>query len=208
MVALRPIPIKNRNIPQKRLYEQRQTNREVSNEVLWRLLQPVTFKHNPSAKSGYYNILCADGNFRRCKLVLAATLADCPEYSDLHHLERHVCFWCGCPKNEPGDYVPLDKQHPQRHHNLYRTLSDANTKAANAHLSLHHVHQGFNVFRHIPCIVSDLRKPDLSHTMQISMLDHLQKWIFHFMKMQERVDKYNAIWLSVPAYHDLTPKIT
>ena len=26
------------------------------------------------------------------------------------------------------------------------------------------------------------------------------------MKMHERVNKYNAIWLFVPAYHDLTPK--
>jgi len=26
------------------------------------------------------------------------------------------------------------------------------------------------------------------------------------MKMHERLDKYNAICLSVPAYHDLTPK--
>jgi hypothetical protein len=42
--------------------------------------------------------------------------------------------------------------------------------------------------------------------MQIGMLDHLQNWIFHFMKMHEWLDKYNAIWLSVPAYHDLTPK--
>jgi hypothetical protein len=54
--------------------------------------------------------------------------------------------------------------------------------------------------------VNDLPKPNLLHTMQIGMLDHLQKWIFHFMKMHERLDKYNAIWLSVPAYHDLTPK--
>jgi hypothetical protein len=38
------------------------------------------------------------------------------------------------------------------------------------------------------------------------MLDHLQKWIFHFIKRQERLVKYNAIWLSVPAYHDLTTK--
>jgi hypothetical protein len=109
MVALLPIPIKNRNIPQKRLDEQRHTNREVLNEVLRRVLQPLTFKQNPSAESGYYNVLCADGNFRRCKPVLAAWLADCPEYSDVHHLERHVCFWCECPKNELGDYVPPDK---------------------------------------------------------------------------------------------------
>jgi len=38
MVALLPIPIKNRNIPEKRLDEQRQTNREVLNEVLRRVL--------------------------------------------------------------------------------------------------------------------------------------------------------------------------
>jgi hypothetical protein len=43
MVALLPIPIKSRNIPQKRLNEQRQTNREVLNEVLGRVLQPLTF---------------------------------------------------------------------------------------------------------------------------------------------------------------------
>jgi len=146
MVALLLIPIKNHNIPQKGLDEQWQTNREVLNEVLRQLLQPLTFKHNPSAKSRYYNVLCADGNFRRCKPVLAAWLADCPEYSDLHHLERHVCFWCKCPKNELGDHVPPDKLHPRRDHNQYRTLRNANTNAGNAELSSCHVHRGFNVF--------------------------------------------------------------
>jgi len=207
MVALLPILIKNRNIPQKRLDEQWQTNQEVLNEVLRQGLQPLTFEQNPNAESRYYNVLCADGNFRRCKPVVAARLADCPEYSDLHYLKRHVCFWCECPKNELRDYVPSDKQYPRRNHNLYRMLSDANTKAADAELSSCHVHQGFNVFRHILCIVSDLLNPDLLHTMQIGMLDHLQQWIFYFMKTHERLDKYNSIWLSVPAYHDLTPKI-
>jgi len=204
MVALLPIAIKDRNIPQKRLDKQRQNNQEVLNEVLRQVLQPLTLKQNPNAKSGYYNVFCADGNFGQCKPVLAAWLADCPDYSDLHHLERLVCFRCGCPKNELGDYVPSDKQHPRPDHNLYRSLSDANTKAADAELSLRHVHRGFNVFRHIPCIVSDLPKTDLLHSMQIGMPDHLQKWIFHFMKTHEWLHKYIAIWLSVPAYHDLT----
>jgi hypothetical protein len=146
MVALLPSPIKNRNIPQTRLDEQRQTNREVLNEVLRRQLQLLTFEQNPSAGSGYYNVLFADGNFRHCKLVLAAWLADCPEYSDLHHLEWHICFCCECPMNQHGDYVHPDKQHPRWDHNLYRTLSDANTKAANAELSSHHVHSGFHMF--------------------------------------------------------------
>ena len=126
MITLLPITIKNRNIPQKRLDEQLQTNREVLNQVLWQVLQPLNFRQNPSAESRYYNILCSDGNFRRCKRVLAAWLADCPGYSDLHHLERHVCFWWKCPKNKLGDYVPPDKQHPRRDHNLYRTLRHAN----------------------------------------------------------------------------------
>jgi len=112
MVALLPIPIKNRNIPQMRLDEHQQTNRQVLNEVLQRVLQPLTFKQNPNTESGYYNVLCADGNFRRCKPVLAAWLADCHEYSDLHDLKRHVYFWRECPKNELGDYVPSEKQHP------------------------------------------------------------------------------------------------
>jgi hypothetical protein len=42
--------------------------------------------------------------------------------------------------------------------------------------------------------------------MQISMLYHLQKWIFHLKKTHQQLHKYNAMMLSVPAYHDLTPK--
>jgi hypothetical protein len=62
------------------------------------------------------------------------------------------------------------------------------------------------VFRDNSCIMSNLLKPDLLHTIQIGMLDHLQNWTFDFMKMHERLDMVNAIWLSVPAYHDLTQK--
>jgi len=90
-------------------------------------------------------------------------------------------------------------------HNLYRMFRDANTNPADVDLLSRHSHRGFNMFRQIPCMVSDLPKPDLLHTMKIGMLDHLQKWICHFMKIHEGLDKYNGIWLSVPAYHDLTP---
>jgi hypothetical protein len=67
MVTRIPIPIKNRNIPWKALDEKRQTNRYVLNEVLRRVPHPHTFQQNPSAESGYYNVLCSDGYFRRCK---------------------------------------------------------------------------------------------------------------------------------------------
>jgi len=134
MVALLPIPIKNRNMPQKRLDEQQQTKRMVLIEVLRRVLHPLTFKQSPNAESGYYDVFCAHGNFRRCKPVSVAWLTDCPEYRDLHHLERHVCIWCKCPDNKLGDYVPSDKQPLRRDLRVYRTLSDANTMAADAKL--------------------------------------------------------------------------
>jgi hypothetical protein len=44
MVTLLPISIRNRSMPQKRLDEQRQTNREVLNAVLRRVPQHLTSK--------------------------------------------------------------------------------------------------------------------------------------------------------------------
>jgi hypothetical protein len=149
----------------------------VLNKVLWQVLQPITFKQHPRPESGYFNILCPDGNFRRFNPVLATWLADSPEYSDLPHLERHVCFWCECPKNQLEDDMNPDNQHARRDHNQYRTLSDANKKEADATLSSHHVHRGFDMFQPIPSIGSDVPKLYLLHPMQIEMLDHLQKWI-------------------------------
>jgi len=90
IVALLQIQIDNCNIPPKWLDEQRQSNREVLNEELRQELQSLSFKQNPGSESRYYNVLSADGNFRRRKPVVEAWLADCPDYSDLHHLKRHV----------------------------------------------------------------------------------------------------------------------
>jgi len=68
-----------------------------------------------------------------------------------------------------------------------------------------HVYRGFNVFWLISCIVNDLLIPYLLHILQFGMLDHLHMWRFYFLKMHELLNKYNPIWLSVAAYHNLTP---
>jgi len=206
MVALLPILIKHHKIPQWKLDEQRETNWEVLNQVLLQVLQPLTFKQNPSAQSGYYNVLSADGNSRHCKRVLAAWLADCAEYSYLHHLEQHVSLWCKCPNNKPGGNVTPDNEQTQHTQNLHRTLSDENTKSADTEHWFRHVRWGFNMLWHILCIVSDLLKLDLLLSLQISMLDNLQIWILHFLNMYKWLYMFNAILLSLPAYHDLTPE--
>jgi hypothetical protein len=87
MVALLPIRIQNCNIRPMRLDKQWHTNREVLNEVVRRVLQPLTIQENLSDESGYHNVQGADCNFKRCKPILAAWLADCLEYSNLHHLQ-------------------------------------------------------------------------------------------------------------------------
>ena len=94
MVALLQIALTNCNIPQTRRDEDRHTNSEVLNEVLRQVLQPHTCKQNPGTKSRYYNCLRANGNFRSCKPVFAASFADGHGSSNLHHFEQHVCFWC------------------------------------------------------------------------------------------------------------------
>jgi hypothetical protein len=62
------------------------------------------------------------------------------------------------------------------------------------------------VFQYIPYIARALLKPYLLHTLQIDMLNHLQQWIFHFMKTHQQLAKYKVICFSVSAYHKLTPK--
>jgi hypothetical protein len=106
LVALLPIPSKQLNNLQKWLDQLCHRNREVLNDVLWRVLQPLVVQYNPGAESGYYLVLCADGNSWNWKPVVAAWLADCPECRNLHHPKCHACFWCECSKNELGEYVP------------------------------------------------------------------------------------------------------
>jgi hypothetical protein len=40
--------------------------------------------------------------------------------------------------------------------------------------------------------------------MQLGMLKHLLNWLQQFMKKFKRLERYNEIWLSVPAYLDIT----
>jgi len=100
---------------------------------------------------------------------------------------------------------PSWQAHPQLDYNYYRTHNNANTKTVDDKLLWRNDHREFHMFRYIPCIMYVLPKPQKPHSMQIGTPDHLQRWNFHFMKSPERQYNYNAIWLAVPADHNLTP---
>jgi len=105
IVTLRPIPITHRGVPQKGLDELLQTMREVLTDILRQLFHALTLKHNPCTESRYYNVLCANGNVRCCKLVSAAWLADCPDCFNLHNLEWHIMFGANCTIDVNGGCV-------------------------------------------------------------------------------------------------------
>jgi hypothetical protein len=109
MVTVLCIPIKRRGVAWDGLDVLHRTKGEVLDEMIRRVLQPFTCIQHPSTNSGYYNVLCADGNFRRCIPHLSAGLPDCPDYSYLHHLKREVCFCCEGHLNELGDHHHSDK---------------------------------------------------------------------------------------------------
>jgi len=140
---------------------------------------------------------CADGHFRGCVASPAAWIADYPEHRDLHNIKNGVCYWCECPKAEM-DQLP-GRPYPMRDHGKYRVLSVANTATANTRLASFDVHQCSNVFWDLDCVVSDLPKPDLLHTMQLGMLKHLLGRLSVFLKQHKHFEAFNNIWLSVHA---------
>jgi hypothetical protein len=199
LVALLPIAIKMRDVPLKRRNAQREHNRMISQNVLQHVLQPLL-----NSETSIFYARCADGNFRHCYSTLAAWMADYPEHRDLHNIKNGVCYWCECPKQEMGNLPRQHERHNLRDHNMYRMLSDSNTPLSIAELKRHDVNPGFNILWYLDCVTSDLPKPDLLHTMQIGMLKHLLTWLHEFLKQHKRLDKFNDIWLSVPAYLDMT----
>lgn len=200
LVALLPIPIKMRDIPLGRRNAQRERNRMVSQHVLHHVMKPIL---NPESRR--FHARCADGNFRRCYATIAAWMADYPEHRDLHNLKNGVCYWCECPPNEMGDLPKRqEERHQLRDHNAYRVLSDENTRQSITQLKERNVNAGFNILWYLDCIVCDLPKPDLLHTMQIGMLKHLLAWLHEFLKQYKRLERFNDIWLSVPAYLDMS----
>jgi hypothetical protein len=54
------------------------------------------------------------------------------------------------------------------------------------------------------CDLADLPKPDILHTVQLGMLKHLLDWIHDFLRKYDRLASFNAIWLSIQSYLNMT----
>ena len=99
---------------------------------------------------------------------------------------------------------PVAPQDPIRNHTLYRQLWEQDTSQSIADLKSRNVNPSFNILWGLESVTSLLPKPDLLHTMQIGMLKHLLGWLQEFLKKHKRLELFNDIWLSVPAYLDMS----
>ena len=109
------------------------------------------------------------------------------------------------PKQEMGNLPCQHKRHNLKDHNIYCMLSDSNSPLSIAKLQTPRCESRIqHLIAYLDRITSDLPKPDLLHTIQIEMLKLLLTWVDQFLKQHKRLDKFNNIWLSVPAYLDTT----
>ena len=207
LVALLPIPVKMREVPAKIRNAQREHNRAIMQNVLKHVMHGLLadgVEGQPQVSVRSFYAYCADGRVRHCYPILAAWMADYPEHCNLHNIKSGVCYWCECPQDEMGDMPRVEDRCPPRDHTLYRKLWEEDTAQSLADLKGRNVNTGWNILWSLESIISDLPKPDLLHTMQIGMLKHLLGWLQDFLKHHKRLELFNNIWLSVPAYLDMS----
>jgi len=203
LLALLPIPVKMREVPAKIRNAQREHNRSVVQNVLKHVMQDLLASGSKEQRHGQdFYTFCADGQVRHCHPILAAWMADYPEHCNLHNIKSGVCYWCECPQKEMGDMPRVEDRYPPRDHTLYRRLWEHGDVTE---LKGRSVNSGGNVLWYLKGVtIGDLPKPDLLHTMQIGMLKHLLGWLQCFLKQHKRLELFNNIWLSVPAYLDMS----
>ena len=200
LLALLPISMKATGTETaKAEKEKKEKHRLVIQEILQHILKALI---RPERR--IFHSLCTDGFFRRCVAIPGGWIADYPEHVQLANILSMRCYWCECPAKEMGDLPLRYERHAPRDHNVYHSLNGENTDSARAELAARGVHSGYNVLWELDCVTSDLPKPDILHTMQLGMLKHLMGWLSQFLRSHGRFQLFNAIWLKVPSYLEMS----
>jgi hypothetical protein len=171
-------------------------NDEIIHKVLGHVLQGLVRSEGNSEDRAFYT-LCADGRWRLCIPRIAGWIADYPEHTLLQGINNNLCPWCQVPKFRLSEY-PFN--FPERNHARYAQLYHCK----DSRLLELGVKPMANTLWWLICNPVDLPKPDVLNTMQFGMLKHLLEWIHALLKQYNRHDRFNAIWLSIPAYLDMT----
>lgn len=193
LVALLPVPVKFRKLSAGEHRAQQERNHDILQSVIAYLLGSIDVQKDRS-----FVTMCADGEKRRIYPRIASWNADFPEHITWQGLKDKQCLWCELPNAQFGVWpVPVAKARDSRH---YRRLYYQNDLVSHAALEAAGVRPRENALWNLGINLSDLPKPDLLHTVLLGVLQHLLEWLHGFLKIVNRMELFNRVWLSVPPY--------
>lgn len=205
LLCLLPIPQKMQEMTAGMKKRFQTEHRRIFTEILSHILRCL----NLSDDEGAFYSLCTDGNTRVCYLRLAAWIADYPEHITIQGLAYGVCQWCEVPKKMLGN-CPKRNQRPakRRNHAEYARRWTKGTEKDDDWLTEHGVRPAENTLWWLKyCDLADFPKPDILHTLLLGMFKHLLTWLHAMLKQHGRMQRFDTIWLKVPAYLEMgSPK--
>jgi Plavaka transposase len=179
--------------------EAKNRSNHIYSSMMAHLLHYIT-----DAVDGYY-AQCADGKVRHCFPRLAAWIADYPEHSMLGGFSNGYCQWCEVEKDSLGANPDTMGRLPDlRDHKRYQQLFRDGSTESIAELHQRGIRPTENPLWQTGANIHDLPKPDLLHTMQLGMIKHLIEWIEMLCKAHGRLQRFDDLWLQVPAYLEMT----
>jgi hypothetical protein len=155
---------------------------------------------------------CADGFIRQGFPIIAAWIADYPEYTCLTKIIGGLCPICEIPrkkmgheKNSSGQYDPNKyklNSYPYRCSISYKAKVIAGKKHELYEAGLRSCHN--NLWNYPLCNVYSLWNPDKLHLFYIGLVKTLLgNWLLPFLSRGQLRKRFNRRFISVPKYPNL-----
>ena len=193
-LALLPIPPKR--LPTYTTSDQQLDALQTLHDIISRVLSPLS---DAGSHIGI-EMVCCDEKVRKCIPRLTGWLADHMENANLHCIATNQCPICIAPNNELGE-LP-DIPYATRHHKGYAIAYQAADEECLKDNGVKNIN---NALWHITNFqVHQIVKPDILHTLLLSILVHLMKWIQEFLQYVGRLTVFDHIWSRLPPYPGFT----
>lgn len=140
--------------------------------------------------------LCADGYYRRCFPVLAAWVADSPEYNVITRSVQNSCPRCEIPIQEMGHHDGGSLNHKLRCSNEMETLFEAPyTPGQRDMMDAVDIWRKPNFFWRLPlCNVYRLWQPDLLHQIWIGVAATMMGWLKLWLEVNKLWTIFTSRW--------------
>lgn len=196
LLALLPVAHKLQLVNMKNRKIQSEKNRYVLAKVMSVIMQSLKDVGHLGMDA-----LCADNAVRLCFPRLALWIADYPEHCTLHGLKSGHCMWCETPSKDLANNESCAKYPPRNHTRYSQQWIDKDFKS----LTDVGINTTENILWWLPGVqLETMAVPDMLHTIYIGMVEHIMTWCTSFLREYGRMEIFDSIWKSLPAYDTLT----